>query len=154
MQGYFIFPHEHALVVLHLVICSMFFMCFSRFFKKKLIFFFLQKMNRGLISDELRKLLLSFSVDIPDDASGNSFVRDVLDDLFVHSFVSGVRSLSHGVALIRDLFPKEEALRFSPIVHVLEINIDRYPETWEEKRVISNQYLMTNYSAILSLYIT
>lgn len=96
-------------------------------------------MDRGLISDELRKLLLSFSVDIPDDASGNSFVRDVLDDFFVHNFVSDTRSLSHGVVLTRDLFPKEEAFkRFPPTVHVLEVNIDSDPETWEEKRVISN----------------
>ncbi|XP_052694674.1 uncharacterized protein LOC128172972 [Crassostrea angulata] len=95
----------------------------------------MEKMDRGLISDELRKLLLSFSVDIPDDASGNSFVRDVLDDFFVHNFVSDTRSLSHGVVLTRDLFPKEETFkRFPPTVHVLEVNIDSDPETWEEKR--------------------
>lgn len=91
-----------------------------------------------MISDELRKLLLSFNVDIPDDASGNSFVRDVLGDLFVHNFVSDIRSLSHGVVLTRDLLPQKEALKFPPTIYVLVVNIDSDPETWEEKRVISN----------------
>lgn len=91
-------------------------------------------MDQGLISDELRKLLLSFSVDIP----GNSFVRDILNDSLVHDFVSDVRSLSHGVALTRDFLPQKEALKFPPTIYVLEVNIDSDPETWEEKRVISN----------------
>lgn len=95
-------------------------------------------MDQGPISDELRKLLLSFSVDIPDDASGNSFVSDILNDSLVHDFVSDVRSLSHGVALTRDFLPQKEALKFPPTIYMLEVNIDSDPETWEEKRVISN----------------
>lgn len=93
-------------------------------------------MDRGLISDELKELFQSFSVDIPEDASGNSFVRDILNDNLVCDFVSDIRSLSHGVALTRDLLPGKEALKFPPTVHpvyVLEVNIDSGPEIWEEK---------------------
>lgn len=96
-------------------------------------------MDRGLISDELKELFQSFSVDIPEDASGNSFVRDILNDNLVCDFVSDIRSLSQGVALTRDLLPGKEALKFPPTVHpvyVLEVNIDSGPEIWEEKTVI------------------
>lgn len=91
-----------------------------------------------MISDELRKLLLSFSVEIPYAALGKSFVRDIRNNILIHDFVLDIRSLSNGVALTKKLPPQKEALKFPPTIYVLEVNIDSGPEIWAEKTVIFN----------------
>lgn len=89
-------------------------------------------MDRGWISDELKELFLSFSLDFPYDIDENVFLYGILHKK-LPQFESEIKDLSHGVLITKDN-PKIRTVK-SEAMRVYEIKIGNDVDELIEKKV-------------------
>lgn len=89
-------------------------------------------MDQGLISDELKELFLSFSLDIPSDTDEQSFACEILDEKLTE-FESEIKKFSGGVLLTKE---NSKTRAITPeAIRVYEIEIGRGVDELIEKKV-------------------
>lgn len=97
-------------------------------------------MKLGLLSDELKELFLSFSVDLLDVnileyLLETPFVDCITDErgLRIRDLPAYINNLSRGIRLTKHLTEQSDA--FSPTVRVFEFDIDKELGLWEKEKV-------------------
>lgn len=104
-------------------------------------------MDRGYISDELKELSMSFSVDllelnIPEYLSETALVHNVIGEraLRIRDLSAYIGYLSQGIRLTKNL--TEQSDDFIPTVYVFEFDIDTELGLWEKEEVNSKCMLV------------
>lgn len=106
-------------------------------------------MDRGLISDQLKELFLSFSLDIPSDTDEQSFVCEIIDKN-LPEFESEIKKFSDGVLLTKGN-PKTRVIT-PEAIRVYEIEIGRGVDELIEKKVtkITTHFKKKTWKSILA----
>lgn len=106
-------------------------------------------MEQGFISDELKELFMSFSVDllelnIPECLSESAFVHNVIGEQALRTCICDLSAfigyLSKGIRLTKNL--TEQSVDIIPTVYVFEFDIDTEPGLWEKEQVNSKCLLV------------